>query len=124
MTAAALRRRADQKLVDADSLASDADQLRGQAAALHGLLDPLVSISQRVWVGPAASDFEERARERGQQVDDQAATLRRIAAEFDDEARRLRIQAAALRRQADAEDAAEAAAPTGVAQPVVPTGVL
>ena len=121
MTAAALRHLADQKLADASSLASDADRLRAQAAGLQGLLDPLVSISQRVWMGPAATDFEERAKERGQQVDDQAGRLSRIAAEFDDEARRLRSDAAALRRQAEVAGAVAAVAP-----PIgrIPTGAM
>lgn len=120
MTPAALRRLADQKLNDARSLGSDADRLRSQAAALRGLLDPLVSISQRVWIGPAASDFEEGARAQGQQVDDQAARINRIAAEFDGEAARLRQDAVALRRQADI---AEAAVAVVVPPAGVPTGV-
>ena len=106
MTPAALRRIADQKLADADSLASDAGRLRSQAASLRGLLDPLVSMSQRVWVGPAASDFEQNSRVRAGQIDDQAARLNRIAAEFDGRSGRLRREASALRQQADAADAA------------------
>lgn len=116
MTTAALRRIADQTLVDADSLASDAGRLRSQAASLRGLLDPLVSISQRVWVGPAASDFEQNSRARAGQIDGQAARLNRIASEFDGRSGQLRREAAALRRQADAADAA----PIGI----VPTGVF
>ncbi len=123
MTAVALRRLADSKLADAASLEGDADRLRAQAAALRGLLDPLVSISQRVWMGPAATDFEEKARQKGQQVDDQAAGLTRIAAEFDGDARRLRREASDLQRQAEVAAAAEAAAaapPTGA----LPSGAI
>lgn len=124
MTPAALRRLADQKLAEADSLASDADRLRSQAAALRGLLEPLISISQRVWVGPAASDFEEKSRVHAQQVDDQADRLNRIAAEFDDQAGRFRREAAALRREADVSEAAAAAAAAAASPVTVPTGAI
>jgi hypothetical protein len=120
VTSAALRRLADQKLADADSLASDADRLRSQAAALRGMLDPLAPISQRVWVGPAASDFEQNSRVRARQIDDQAARLNRIGAEFDGRGRRLRQEAAALRREADAADAVAATPPIGT----VPSGIF
>lgn len=113
MTPAALRRLSDQKLEDAAALASDAGRLRTQAAVLNGLLDPLALTSQRVWVGPAATDFEARSRFYAQQVNDHAARLRHIAAEFEDRARLLRTEAAAFRLQANA---AEAAASTAAPQ--------
>ena len=120
MTPAALRRLAEQKLDDAASLASDADRLRMQAAELDGLLDPLVPMSQRVWVGPAATDFETKTRLQAEQVNDQAARLRRIAAEFDVRARQLRTEAAADRRKADTAEATAAATSASS----VPGGIL
>jgi hypothetical protein len=121
MTPAALRRLADTKLDDAASLTSDADRLRVQAAALDGLLDPLIPSSQRAWVGPAATDFETSVRSYGQQVDDQATRLRHVAEELVDRANRLRAQAASHRREADA---AEAAAAATAAAGSIPGGML
>ncbi|MEA2000569.1 MAG: hypothetical protein U9N84_01580 [Actinomycetota bacterium] len=112
MTPAELRHLAAQKLAAADSLAADADRLRSQAAAVRGLLDPLVSMSQRVWAGPAAADFETKVRAHAQQLDGESLRLRQIAGEFDGEARSLHYEAAALRRAADAAELA-AAIPVG-----------
>jgi len=113
MTPVELRYRANQKLAAADSFAADADRLRSQAAALHGLLDPLIPMSQRVWVGPAAADFEAKARAHSRQLDGQSSRLQQIAGEFDGEDRRLRREAAELRRASDAAEIAAATIPTG-----------
>lgn len=121
MTSAELRRIADQNIVEANSLLRDADRLRSQAAALRGILDPLASISQRVWVGPAATNFEEECTLRARQVDDQAIRLQQIAAEFEDRARELRRKAATLRAQAVAADAVTTAAAEAA---VLPAGVI
>lgn len=119
MTSAELRRLADQKMVESNALRRDADRLRLQAAVLRGLLDPLAAISQRVWAGPAATDFEEKSAAHARQVDEQAERLRRIAGEFDDRSRRLRRDAEALRSQARVVDAAAAAAAAGLPTAVV-----
>ncbi len=113
MTPVELRYLANQKLAAADSFAADADRLRSQAAALRGLLDPLIPMSQRVWVGPAATDFEAKARAHGRQLDGQSSRLQQIAGEFDGEGRRLRREAAELRRAADAGEVAAATISTG-----------
>ena len=118
MTPAELRRLADRKVLEASSLSASAERLRPEAAALRGALEPLVALSTRVWVGPAASEFEEDTRSRGRLLDQQADRLTRIAAELDERARRLRSEAANLRAQATAAEAAAAAAasatPSGV----------
>jgi len=110
MTSAELCRLADHKVAEANSVSRDADHLRSQAAALKGLLDPLAPISQRVWVGPAALDFEEQCTQHVQTIDNQAALLQQIAGEFEDRVRQLRCRAAELRAEALAVDSAAAAA--------------
>ena len=112
MTPAELRRLADRKAAAADSLSEDAGRLRPQAAALRGVLEPLLAMSTRVWVGPAASAFEEDTRSRGRLLDQQADRLIRIADELAARARRLRSEAARLRSQAIAAEAAAATGPT------------
>ena len=112
MTPEELRRRARQKRSDAADLAADADRLRSQAAALRGLLDPLLPMSGRVWVGPAAQDFESDVRRHGGMVDDQASRLTAIAGEFDRRAADARRTAATLDAQATAAELAVAG--TGV----------
>jgi hypothetical protein len=106
-----LRCRARQKRAEAADLTSDADRLRGHAAALRGMLDPLVSMSHRVWVGPAAEDFEGDLRRHGGMVDGQANRLSAIAGGFDSRAAEARRVAAGLDARATA---AESAASTGV----------
>lgn len=106
MSPGELRRRADEKLAAAGLLVHDAERLRLQAEALTGLLDPLVSISQRVWNGPAAIDFEANCRVRSRQVDEQALQIGRIAGEFDEQASVLRREAASLQRDAVAAETA------------------
>ncbi len=113
MTSAELRRLADQKMVESNSLRRDADRLRSQAAALRGLLDPLPLISQRVWVGPAATDFEEKSTAYARQVDEQAVRLQRIVGEFEARAQDRHQEATVLRSKAAAADAAAAVVPAG-----------
>ena len=114
MTPAELRRLADRKAAEANSLSADAERLRPEAGALRSVLEPLVALSSRVWVGPAAREFEEDTRSRGRQLDLQADRLDRIADELADRARRLRSESASLRAQATAAEATAAAAGTGV----------
>ena len=123
MTPYELRRLASRKLAEATELAVDADRLRAQAAALQGLLEPIVPISQRVWTGPAADDFETQVRSYSHQVNEQSAQLTRIAAGFDDEAARLRRESGMLRAQASVAEAEAAAAAAGAPLTVVPRGV-
>ena len=113
MTPAELRRLADRKAAEADSLGVDAERLRPEATALRGVLEPLVALSTRAWVGPAATEFEENARSRGRLLDQQADRLIRIADELAGRARRLRSEAASLRTQATAAEAAAATAAIG-----------
>lgn len=93
-------------------MVADADRLRVQAAALQGLLAPLVSISKRVWVGPAASDFEAKVRSSGEAVDAQASRLRSIATELDRKAADARRLAATMDAEAMVAEAAAAVAAT------------
>jgi uncharacterized protein YukE len=99
-----LRRLAGRKRAEADEMAADADRLRVQAAALQGLLDPLVSISQQVWVGPAAADFEFDVRAHGSSVDAQADRLRSIAGQLDQRAASARHTASVLDAEAIAAE--------------------
>ena len=108
-----LHRLADRKLTTAGSLVTAAERLRREAAALRGVLEPLVVLSARVWVGPAATEFEENTRTRARVLDQQADRLDRIADELGARVRRLQSEAAALRAQATELEAAAAAA-TGV----------
>ena len=110
MTPAELRRLADRKVAEAGTLSANADRLRPEAAALRGLFEPLIALSTQVWVGPAASEFEEEARTRGRLLDEQADRLVRVAEEAAERARRLRSEAAHLRANAAAAEAAEATA--------------
>jgi hypothetical protein len=123
LTPAALRRLADRKEAEAHSLNADAERLRREAGALRGVLEPLIALSSRVWVGPAASEFEENTRSRGRLLDLQANRLDRIADELVDRARRLRSEAASLRAQATAAEATTAAGGTGVTG-ATPGGVI
>jgi hypothetical protein len=118
MTPAELRRLADRKVAEAGSLTTAAERLRPEAAALRGALEPLLAMSTRVWVGPAARAFEEDTRSRGRVLDQQADRLNRIANELAGRAGRLRAEATGIRAQAAAAEAAAAAAglsiPSGV----------
>lgn len=113
MTPAELRRLADRRTSEAHSVALDAERLRCEAAALRGVLEPLVVLSGRVWVGPAATEFEESTRSWGRVLDQQADRLNRIAAELVERTCRLRSEAAALRAQATAAEAVIAAGAAG-----------
>jgi hypothetical protein len=117
MTPAELRRLADRKIAEAGSLSTAAERLRPEAAALGGVLEPLVAMSTRVWVGPAAHAFEDETRSRGRVLEQQADRLNRIADEFAARARRLRAEASSLRAQAAAAEAAAAAASAGLPIP-------
>ncbi len=111
MTPEGLRRLAAQRTAEAAYLHRDAAQLRSQAGALEGLLDPLVSISQRVWTGPAADDFERQVRIQAGRVNEQAQALGRVAVDFDRMAGQKRREADRLQSQAAA---IEGASGTGV----------
>jgi hypothetical protein len=106
MTPGELRRIAERKLIEATALVADADRLRTPAVALQGLLEPIVPMSQRVWIGPAAEDFEAKARYHSWQLDRQSSRLIQIAAEFEDEATRLRRNAEVFQVRAVAAEAA------------------
>lgn len=110
MTPGELRSRAARLRAQAADLDADAVRLRGQAAGLRGLLDPLVGMSQRVWVGPAARDFESQVRVHGGIVDEQANHIERIADQLVQRARDARGEAQRLEMQAAAAEAATAAA--------------
>lgn len=111
MTPAELRRLADRKMAAATALASDAARLRSQADELRGLLEPLVPISQRVWVGPAATDFEDQVRAQSARLDEEAGRLRQVAAELERRAGSERRAAADLRAQAAAAEVAALVTP-------------
>lgn len=123
MTSAELRRQAGRQRAAAADLAADAGRLRSQAATLRGSLDPLVPMSQRVWVGPAALDFESEARRRGAEVDGQAARLSAIAGDLDRRAAVARSTANNLESQATAAAVAEAAA-ASVSAEIPAAGVI
>ena len=110
MTPATLRRLADQKIAESYTLARDADLLRAQGGALRGLLDPLASISQGVWAGPAAVDFEQQSAAQTRRVNGVAADLQRIGAEMEGRSRQLRNRAAELRILASRAEMATASA--------------
>ncbi|MDJ0664784.1 MAG: hypothetical protein QNJ75_09500 [Acidimicrobiia bacterium] len=107
MTPEGLRRLAAKRTAEAADLHSDAARLRSQAGVLEGLLDPLVSMSQRVWRGPAADEFEKQVRVHAGRVNEQARALSGVATDFDRmagqkkrEAVRLQAQAAAIEEAA------------------------
>ena len=110
VTPAELRRLADRKRAEARSLSASADRLRPEAAALRGLFEPLVALSTRVWIGPAAEEFEQSARYRGRLLDQEADRLLRLAQELTERSRRLLSEATGLLARATAAEAAEAAA--------------
>ena len=105
MTPDELRRLADRKVAAAAEYVADAGRLRTRAAALFGILDPLLAISQRVWTGPAARDFESEVRINTEILNEQATRLREIAAELERRADSERRDAAELRARAVAAEA-------------------
>ena len=104
MTPDELRRLASRKIADAEALEADADRLRVQAAALDGLLEPLAPMSQRVWTGPAADEFEAKAATLSGLVNQQADRLREIAGDLVRRAVGKRSEAVELRARALAEE--------------------
>jgi hypothetical protein len=111
-----LRRLARHRDADAVVLATDADRIRVQAAALDGLLDPLVPMSQRVWAGPAANDFENKVRTYALRLNAAVRLLWQIAGDFEKQAEVNRREAVLLRaRAAAAEMAVATSAVPGVA---------
>ncbi|MDJ0954255.1 MAG: hypothetical protein QNJ81_11310 [Acidimicrobiia bacterium] len=108
MTPAELHRLANDKAVEATRLVATARRLRAHAAELDGLLDPLLSISQRVWVGPAADDFENRVRAFSRQLDVQVGRLRASAVLLEVRADRARGEAGDYKARALAAQAGAA----------------
>ncbi len=106
MTPEELRRLARHNEASANILAMDADRLRVQSAGLNGSLDPLIPMSQRVWTGPAAQDFEDTVRAHSRVLADQSRRLRQIADELDRQAQMERREAVELRAKAAAVQAA------------------
>lgn len=116
MTPTELRRRASENRAEAAELTADADRLRSLAAVLRGSLDPLLPFSQRVWVGPAAEDFESEVRRHSGELHDHAVRLIAIAGDLDRRAAIARRTATSLDTQAVAAEAAEAVAAAAGAQ--------
>jgi uncharacterized protein YukE len=113
-----MRQQAARNRTRSGALDSAAARLRVIADQIRTLLSDLPSRSREVWIGPAASDFEQRATEADAEVKAQAALLVATAGEFEAEARRLRSEAASLDAQAAAaESAALAIAPGGAPLP-------
>jgi len=102
MTPEQLRSLAARRRAEAAELHTDAARLRSQAELLTGLLDPLVPISQRVWRGPAAIEFENQVRVHAGRVNEQAQLLESVAADFDRIAGKKEQEDRQLRAQADA----------------------
>jgi len=104
MNPSELRRLADRKTAEATDCVVDAAQIRQQATGLRGLLDPLVPMSQRVWTGPAAEDFESQVRTQSGILNEEADRLIDLAGDLERRAAGLRAEAADLRvRAANAE---------------------
>ena len=123
MSSYELRRLANQKAATAVALAADAAMLRAQAAELVGILNPLVPMSQRVWVGPAADDFESAVRANAAVLDEEAQRLRDIAGDLERRARIARGEAAELLSRAASVNVGAAAGPGGgVIEPRHPLG--
>ena len=76
-----------------------------RAAALPGLLEPLIVMSHEVWRGPAADEFEDSLAQHGRSLTEYSLQIARIAGEFEDRASRLRREASLLREQATAAEA-------------------
>ena len=112
MTPEQTRRLATQRMTEAVELRTDAARLRTQADALDGLLEPLVPMSQRVWRGPAADEFEHCVRIHSGRVNEQAKVLQSAAVDFDRSAGHKEREAIRLRAQASAMETI--AAPSGV----------
>ncbi|MCP3993810.1 MAG: hypothetical protein GY722_01925 [bacterium] len=111
MTSDELRRLANQRVATADALGADAARLRSQAAELVGILNPLLPMSRRVWVGPAAEDFESTVRANTVILDQEAQRLCDIAGGLERRARFARGEAAELRARAAAIQVVTAVGP-------------
>lgn len=109
MTPYDLRREADRKEREATARIADAARLRSQATGLRGLLRPLIGMSQRVWTGPAATDFESNIAAHDLALGFEADRLVAVAAGFEQMARELRAEATELRQRAAAAEIAAAA---------------
>ncbi len=109
MTPTELFRLADEKTDEATRLVADAKRLRVYATELDGLLQPLIPISQRVWVCPAADDFEARVRAYSRALDVEVGKLRASAVLLELRADRARCQAGVYRTRAVAAEAVAAA---------------
>jgi len=119
VTAYQLRQQADRKRAEADALTASASRLRTTADSFRDLLKGVTDQSRRVWQGPAATDFEDRAQAANRDLRQQAQALLSTATGFDREAVELRAAASALDLRAAAEEAASVSG--GPAPP--PTGV-
>ena len=116
MTPTEMRQQAARNRAHAAALDSAAARVRVIADEIRPLLSDLASRSREVWIGPAASDFEQRAADADAELKAQAALLLATAIEFESDARRRRVEAAALEAQA-ATDEATVAASSLVAAP-------
>ena len=106
MTPYELRRLADRKRAEADALVASASRLRATAGAFCDLLAGIAVSSRQVWRGPAATDFEDRARRADRSLREQALVVTDTAAGFDGEAADLRAEARSLDARAAAAEAA------------------
>ena len=100
MTPAEFRRLAGQKESAAAALVADAGRLRAQAAELAGILDPLIPMSQRAWIGPAADDFVDQVRKHSRGLEGEVQRIRSIADDLVRRSDRLRVEAVELRAKA------------------------
>lgn len=119
MSPGELRRLAERKLGESQSLCADADRLRIEAAALPGLLEPLIVMSHEVWRGPAAVEFEANLAQHSRSLTEHSLQILRIAGEFEDRASGLRREASLLRERATAAEATQ----SSVGMPI-PGGVV
>ena len=79
---------------------ADASQLCSQADILVGILDPLIPISERVWMGPAADEFEASVRSHAALLAAESDHIKGIAGELQRAAAVKRHQAAEMRVRA------------------------
>jgi hypothetical protein len=114
-----MRRQAARNRTQAAALDAAAARLHVIADVIRPLLAGLSDHSRRVWRGPAATDFEQRADAADADVRAQAALLVDTAIEFETEARRLRSAATSLEAEAAAADALAASVGGGA----VPAGM-
>lgn len=106
MTPHQLRQLADRNRAEADALTASAARLRTTAESFRDLLEGIPDQSRRVWQGPAATDFEDKAQAADRDLRQQAQVLLSTASDFDREAADLRAAARGLEVRAAAEEAA------------------